>query len=175
MIEKMTLLVWNLFLNSCDLKVPPLSTTHHFPNYNLSLLDLIIVCSTDHVEKHEQCTGFAFSYHDRLYLSYKIKSPKVNSKILLQRNFGAMDMKNVQEDATNIDWSVVLNANTVNEQTIIFNSLLSQLNTIATWHSCTDSMGTHKIFTNPVAYSSIEEDFGKIEYGKIEVQMQPEL
>ncbi|CAK1597915.1 unnamed protein product [Parnassius mnemosyne] len=112
-------------VNGINLHILPHSATHAFPNCVPSLLDLILVSSIDHVAKHGQCNASAFSYHDLLYLCYKLKPPKAKQRILLRRNFSRMDLDKLREDTAKVDWSVVANA--VDEQISIFNSILTQL------------------------------------------------
>ncbi|CAK1588609.1 unnamed protein product [Parnassius mnemosyne] len=114
-------------IEAANLNILPLSETHFFPNCVPSLLDLVIVSSLDHVDKFGQCAANAFSYHDLLFLSYKIRPPKAKSRILLQRNFEEMDLEKLQKDAANMDWSVITKACSVDEQVALFNSFLVQL------------------------------------------------
>ena len=114
-------------VNSCNLHLPHLNATHFFPNCAPSLLDLIIVSSLDHIAKHGQCHADAFSFHDLIYLSYKVRPPKPKAKILLQRNFGGMNIDNLKDDALGIDWSVIAGVESVDEKIGLFNSLLIQL------------------------------------------------
>ena len=112
---------------SCNLHILPLSATHVSPGCNPSLLDLIMVSSTDFVSKHGQCPADAFSFHDLIYLSYNIRPPKNKSRILLRRNFGGMDRNRLCDDANRIDWSPVVRADTIDSKVEIFNSMLEQL------------------------------------------------
>ncbi|XP_045452179.1 uncharacterized protein LOC123661236 [Melitaea cinxia] len=114
-------------VNSVNMHILPLQATHYLPNCAPSLLDLILVSSPDHVEKHGQSSANAFSYHDLIFLSYKLKPPRAKSRILLQRNFGGMDLDRLREDAAGIDWSTVFNASGVDEKISNFNSLLIKL------------------------------------------------
>ncbi|XP_026325733.1 uncharacterized protein LOC113234594, partial [Hyposmocoma kahamanoa] len=114
-------------INSCNLHILPSNATHHFPNCTPSLLDLIAVSSPELVTKHGQFTADAFSYHDLVYLSYRVRVPKAKPKILLQRNFGAMDLDRLREDASRVDWSVVDSVGSVDEQVELFTSLLTHL------------------------------------------------
>ena len=114
-------------VTGANLNILPLAPTHKFPNCSPSLLDLIIVSSTDHVAKYGQCPATEFSYHDLLYISYKLKPPKAKSRTLLRRNFSGIDFERLRQDANNIDWSVVTNAQTVDEQVSLLTSLLIQL------------------------------------------------
>ncbi|XP_045457154.1 uncharacterized protein LOC123667240 [Melitaea cinxia] len=117
----------NSLITSSNLNILPLSATHCLPNRNPSLLDLIIVSSTDLVEKYGQCNALAFSYHDLIYLSYRLRPPKPKSRILMLRNFDGIDHDRLHEDAVKIDWSVVLTADTIDERVTTFNSLLTNL------------------------------------------------
>ena len=114
-------------INSSNLTLLPLTATHFFPNCTPSLLDLMFVSSPNHVVSHGQITADAFSYHDLLYLSYRIRTPKNKPKILMQRNFRAIDTTRLLDDARNINWSVVEEADDVNTQIKLFNNLLLKL------------------------------------------------
>ena len=114
-------------INSTNMHILPLSSTHSFPNCTPSLLDLILVSSIDHVELHGQCNAAAFSYHDLIFLSYKVKPPKAKSRILLQRNFTGMDLERLREDAEKIKWNMVYEQSTIELQVSVFNSLIIQL------------------------------------------------
>lgn len=100
---------------SSNLNILPLNATHHFPNCCPSLFDIILVSSTAHVAKHGQCTADAFSYHDLIHLSYKIRPPKAKPKILLQRNFSGMDVDELCADARKVDWSSIINMDSVDK------------------------------------------------------------
>ncbi|XP_045450988.1 uncharacterized protein LOC123659867 [Melitaea cinxia] len=114
-------------VKAANLNILPLSATHAFPNCSPSLLDLILVSSTTHVEKFGQCVATAFSYHDLLFLSYKLRPPKAKRKILMRRNFSGIDFDSLAEDVSKIDWSGVLNASSIDEKLNYFNSLITQL------------------------------------------------
>ncbi|XP_045502910.1 uncharacterized protein LOC123699906 [Colias croceus] len=113
--------------DSFNLHVLPLNPTHFFPNCSPSLLDLILVSNTDLVVKHGQLPAEAFSYHDLLFLSYKLRSPKIKPQILMQRSFGDMDLNRLADDAEKLDWGQVYGASDVNDMVTVFNSLLTQL------------------------------------------------
>ncbi|KAL0879002.1 hypothetical protein ABMA27_003982 [Loxostege sticticalis] len=114
-------------ISSCNLNILPLKATHFFPNCAPSLLDLMIVASTDHVAKHGQCHADAFSYHDLIYLSYKIRPPKSKAKFLLQRNFSGMNVDALRLDAAATDWSVIEQSENVDDKIALFNTLLLKL------------------------------------------------
>ncbi|CAH2216707.1 jg26201, partial [Pararge aegeria aegeria] len=114
-------------VQAANLRILPLSATHSFPNCTASLLDLVLVSSLDYVAKHGQCPADAFSYHDLLYLSYKIRPPKAKSRMLLQRNFSGMNLERLLEDAAKADWDDVRTGISIDEQVNIFNSILTKL------------------------------------------------
>ncbi|KAJ0182642.1 hypothetical protein K1T71_002011 [Dendrolimus kikuchii] len=112
---------------SCNLSVLPLCATHHSPNSNPTLLDLMLVSCPDLVSNHGQYSADAFSYHDLIFLSYQVRPPKVKSKILLQRNFGGMNVDILRMDALNIDWGSIVNSQFVDQKITLFNSALTGL------------------------------------------------
>ncbi|KAL4708179.1 hypothetical protein ACJJTC_005321 [Scirpophaga incertulas] len=107
-------------LRSTNLYIPALNATHHFPNCSPSLLDLILVSSLDHLVSHDQCPADSFSYHDAIYLSYKIRPLKSKPKILQLRNFSSMNVDKLCEDASNIDWLALYTSKSVDEKVDIF-------------------------------------------------------
>ena len=114
-------------VTGANLHILPLAATHSFPNCLPSLLDLALVSSIQYVEKHGQYPALAFSYHDLVYLSYKIKPPKAKSRILLRRNFGGIDWNQLRKDAAATNWHDIPNYVTINEQVAAFNSLILQI------------------------------------------------
>ncbi|KAJ0174165.1 hypothetical protein K1T71_010311 [Dendrolimus kikuchii] len=58
----------------------------------------------------------AFSYHDLIFVSYKLRPPKTKPKICMQRNFSGIDMDSLIKDAREIDWSEVYKAVSVDEK-----------------------------------------------------------
>ncbi|KAG7310019.1 hypothetical protein JYU34_004547 [Plutella xylostella] len=114
-------------VQSKNLHFLPLQATHHPPNSEPTLLDLIIVSSPDHVLKHGQFTADCFSYHDLLYLSYKVRTPKPKKRTILQRNFKNMDIQRLLEDAKDIEWARLNDIDNIDERVELFNSLLTNL------------------------------------------------
>ncbi|CAB3262078.1 unnamed protein product [Arctia plantaginis] len=114
-------------IKSSNLSILSLNPTHNLPNRNSSLLDLILVSSVEHVAKHGQCPADSFSYHDLLFLSYIIRTPKPKAKIISHRNFRNMNVENLRRDADNIDWSPLFNSQCVDEKTDIFTNNLMYL------------------------------------------------
>lgn len=103
------------------------NATHFFPDCTPSLLDLLIVSSLDRVSAHGQLSAEGFSYHDLLYLSYKIRPPKVKPTIVMRRSFKSFNNDNFLTDLNLIDWDVVLNASSLEDKVNIFNSILTEL------------------------------------------------
>lgn len=114
-------------VNASNMHILPLRATHNFPNCTPSLLDLIIVTALQRVAKHGQCSADGFSYHDLIFLSYKLLPPKSKPKVLIQRSFGTIDLEKLRNDANCIDWTQVINADNMDEKVDIFNSKLIQL------------------------------------------------
>ncbi|CAG4965207.1 unnamed protein product [Colias eurytheme] len=78
-------------VESHNLHLLPLNATHCAPNCIPSLLDLIIVSSPNLVSKYGQYPADAFSHHDLLLLSYRIRPPKHKPRVLLRRNFNGVE------------------------------------------------------------------------------------
>ena len=114
-------------VTSCNLHLLPLNATHFFPNCTPSLLDLMIVASPDHVARHGQVEADAFSYHNLVYLSYRIRPPKLKHRTLIQRNFKDMDLSRLCEDAENVNWSVIDSCATIDDKVFSFHKLLIEL------------------------------------------------
>ncbi|XP_026326830.1 uncharacterized protein LOC113235366 [Hyposmocoma kahamanoa] len=114
-------------VDSTNLSILPSSSTHHFSGCQPSLLDPIIVSSTDHISVHGQFPAEAFSYHDLVYLSYRIRCPKPKPRVVMQRNFKNFEESSFMRDLGGIDWDAVLRAQTIDLKMEIFNSMLIQI------------------------------------------------
>lgn len=114
-------------VEGANLQILPSNSTHHVPNCVPSLLDISIVSSLDHVATHGQFAADAFSYHDLIYLSYKIRPPKTKAKVVLQRNFKDMDHDLLRQDAGDTNWNQVYDADSVDAKVNSFNSILTSL------------------------------------------------
>ncbi|CAH2102080.1 unnamed protein product [Euphydryas editha] len=112
---------------SYNLHILPLAATHNIPDCNPSLLDLMLVTVPASVSKFGQCAADAFSHHDLIYLSYKLRPPKAKSRTLVQRSFTKMNIDCLRKDAQAIDWSVVTVPDSIDEIIDLLNSLLIQL------------------------------------------------
>ncbi|CAH2095156.1 unnamed protein product [Euphydryas editha] len=110
-----------------NLHILPLTATHNLPNCTPSLLDLMLVTAPASVSKFGQCAADAFSYHDLIYLSYKLRPPKAKSRTILQRSFGRMDLDCLRKDAQAIEWFTVTEPDSIDDKINIFNSLITQL------------------------------------------------
>ena len=109
---------------SYNLHILPMShPTHHFPNCKPSLIDIISVSNLNFVTSHGQMTA-PFSFHDLIFLSYKLRPPKVRDKIFLQRNFKHMDLEHLREDMRNINWSPILSSNNIDSMVDFLTSKL---------------------------------------------------
>lgn len=113
-------------LSSVNLHILPLSATHHSPNCSPSLLDLMIVSSPSNVSDHGQLPA-SFSYHNLLYLSYRIRTPKRKPKLLHLRSYKGMNLEALQRDASNIDWSPVADTSDIDQKVNLFNNIILEL------------------------------------------------
>ncbi|CAH2220906.1 jg13461 [Pararge aegeria aegeria] len=105
----------------------PKLATHFFPNCTPSKLDLMITSRAEHVVTHGQFSADAFSYHDLIYLSYKIRPPKVKPTVVMRRSFKNFNNDCFMSDLNNINWDSILGANTADDKISIFNSILTEL------------------------------------------------
>lgn len=164
-------------IKSSNMHILPTNATHYFPNSTPSLLDLIIVSSIDHVALHGQCTADAFSYHDLIFLSYKIRPPKAKPKTLLLRNFGNLNLENLRNDASSIDWAPLLNSDSIDDKITTFNSILLKLYDVhaplkpiklkhlpAPWLTSDIKLIMHKKDTAKAKYKSRPSDVNKTRY-----------
>lgn len=90
-------------------------------------LDLILISSLSHVSKHNQYPADAFSFHDMLFLSYKICPLKAKLKVSLLQNFEGMDLECLHQVARNLNWSAVIDGVTIDDKVEGLNRTLTQL------------------------------------------------
>ncbi|KAL4705441.1 hypothetical protein ACJJTC_009075 [Scirpophaga incertulas] len=109
-----------------DLSILPSNATHYFPNSNPSLIDLTIVSRTANVLSHGQLTA-SFSYHDLIYASYKLRPPKRKSRVIQRRNFRDINLDLLRQDAAGIDWSKLLESDSVDTKVTILTTQIVQL------------------------------------------------
>ena len=114
-------------INSANLNILPTNATHSFPGCAPSLLDLMIVSSTERVATFGQMSADAFSYHDLVYLSYKIRPPKLKPTVVMRRCFNNIDNEKFMNDLASIDWDCIFCAGNINDKLNIFNSILTEL------------------------------------------------
>lgn len=107
-------------VNSLNLNLLPLSPTHHTSSSS-SLLDLIFCSNSDLISKYGQFPAPAFSHHDLIFLSYRVKLPKIKPKILLLRNFNNIVNDDIINDASKINWSMLEHMDSVDEMVSFFN------------------------------------------------------
>ena len=112
--------------SSMNINILPLAATHHAPNFQPSLIDLILVSNRDFVASHGQLTS-PFSYHDLIYLSYKLRAPKRTSKYLLLRSYKGVDLAALRKDATKIDWTPIFTCDDIDQKVDLFNSIIAEL------------------------------------------------
>ncbi|CAH2090128.1 unnamed protein product [Euphydryas editha] len=87
----------------------------------------MLVSSVSHVENHGQLPAEGFSYHDLLFLSYKIRPPKEKPTTVMRRNFSNFNNTDFLQDLNELDWDAIYTAETIEEKLRIFNNHLLQL------------------------------------------------
>lgn len=102
-------------IDSTNLNLLDLSPTHH-THTNDTLLDLILTTDTYLVSTHGQISAPAFSHHDLIYASVKIKVPKIKPLSLNQRNFKRMNVSQLESDAAAVDWMIIEQLDTVDQK-----------------------------------------------------------
>ncbi|XP_059050186.1 uncharacterized protein LOC131845167 [Achroia grisella] len=114
-------------LDTADLFILPLRPTHQNPDTDDSWLDIICTSSKDYVIDYNQYSAPAFSRHDLLLLSYRIKPLKLKPIIANVRNFNKIDTTLLNRDATLIDWKPLLSSTDINDKISLFNTHILQL------------------------------------------------
>lgn len=102
-------------IESANLLILDLTPTHH-TSTNDSLLDLIVCSDTDLIATHGQLSAPAFSHHDLIFASIKIKTPKPKPVILNQRNFAGIDTADFERHAACTKWEKVETFETIDEK-----------------------------------------------------------
>ncbi|KAJ2939918.1 hypothetical protein O0L34_g6624 [Tuta absoluta] len=113
--------------DSLDLNILPMAATHFPHNGPPSLLDLIITTSTELVATHGQMNAAAFSAHDLIYASFKIRPPKRRHKTILIRNYGKIDREAFMSDLAEADWESISEGNDVDSKVAAFQTLILSL------------------------------------------------
>lgn len=102
-------------IESSNLNVLELSPTHHTSSSD-TLIDLIICSDTDLIATHGQLSAPAFSHHDLLFASIKIKIPKQRPIILNQRNLVGIDGTKFESHALSTSWEDIEALQTADEK-----------------------------------------------------------
>ena len=104
----------------------PLQPTHHNTVGDDTWLDLILTSNPSLVSSHGQLIAPGFSHHDLVFLSYILKPPKSKPAFLNRRAFAQMNTEKLIEDVSNIDWTLLEEAATVDDK-VNFNSIVIKL------------------------------------------------
>ncbi|XP_052750401.1 uncharacterized protein LOC128200581 [Galleria mellonella] len=117
-------------LDFADISILPLKPTHYNPDTDDSWLDIICTSLIDHVIEYDQFSAPAFSRHDLLLLSYKIKPIKPlkpKPTIARVRNFNRIDVDLLCRDAALIDWKPLLDSCNIDDKIVLFNAQILSL------------------------------------------------
>ncbi|CAK1579495.1 unnamed protein product [Parnassius mnemosyne] len=118
-------------INSVNLSILPLKATHSNFSTADSWIDLIIT-SSNKVASYGQFPAPGFSNHDLIFLSYKLKPPKHIPHTIKLRSYARLNRDSLINEVSAIDWSSVLNTDSINDMVMEFNSkLLNIYNTHA--------------------------------------------
>ncbi|CAH2102702.1 unnamed protein product [Euphydryas editha] len=99
----------------------------YFTDKVMPIPKLMMLTTPTSVLKRGQCAVDAFSYHDLIYLPYKLRPLKAKSRILLLRSFRKMKLDRLREDAQSIKWSAVTEISSIIDKIEVFNSLITRL------------------------------------------------
>ncbi|KAI5643529.1 hypothetical protein NE865_04513 [Phthorimaea operculella] len=100
----------------------------HFPhNGPPSLLDLAISSSPELVAAYGQFNAPAFSQHDLIYASFKIRPPKRRHKTIVIRDYSRIDKEAFERDLAAADWGLVFGSDDVDGKVAAFQLLLISL------------------------------------------------
>ncbi|XP_063897719.1 uncharacterized protein LOC135118779 [Helicoverpa armigera] len=114
-------------VESSSLHILPLQATHRSTVGDDSWLDLILTSDLSLVSSHGQFIAPGFSHHDLIFLSYILKPPKSKPKVLHRRCFARMNVDQLLNDAAEIDWTPLIEADSVNDKLEIFNNRVNVL------------------------------------------------
>ncbi|KOB70749.1 reverse transcriptase [Operophtera brumata] len=103
-----------------------LDTTFHVNDINTKL-DLILTGDSERISTYGQFPAPGFSHHDLTFASVKLKSPKQRPRIVMHRNFAAVDHDRLRIDAEALDWSQLYNASNIDDMVSAFNKSLTAL------------------------------------------------
>lgn len=107
-------------LSSLNFTILDLGPTHHTASSD-SLLDLIITSHLDYVATHGQLAAPAFSHHDLIFSSLKIRTPKPKPVILHQRNFSQLNLDSLLSDASLVNWSDIESISSLDDKVVFLN------------------------------------------------------
>lgn len=112
-------------LSSVNLNILPTGTTFHLPDYS-SILDLMLVMVPRKV-KNFGITGAPFSPHDLMYLSYDLRCPKSQHKIIQYRDYKHLDVELLVSEARASDWGSIRRCVSVDEKVEILTNIITSL------------------------------------------------
>lgn len=113
-------------IESTNLNLLDLHPTHHSLTTS-TLLDLIITSDVDLVKSHGQFSAPGFSHHDLVFASIKFKPPKPKAIVLKQRQFSRLNVSNLVNDASKIDWSEIEQTTSMDDKVATLNSNIVKL------------------------------------------------
>ena len=112
--------------NSLKIQVLPLNSTHH-TRTSESWIDILATTNPSKVLHHGQIPAPGISKHDVIYLSYSLRLPKHEPKIISYRDLKAIDNISLINDSYTVPWHIIENIPDINGKVETFNSMVLHL------------------------------------------------
>ncbi|KAJ8887750.1 hypothetical protein PR048_013968 [Dryococelus australis] len=109
-------------LSCMNITVCPLGATHH-----TAWIDLMFTSKPKLVLTHGQTSAPGISFHDLIFLSYKLRPPKFKPKIFTYRDFKNIDTDNLNSDAALIPWHEINAIDNLDEKICRFSQMITDL------------------------------------------------
>lgn len=110
-------------VGACNLQLVSLNPTYHTPTSD-TLLDLILVDDVDKVAKEGQYPVPFLSWHDLVYIYYKIPLSSFTPRMITYRCFRGFNIDTLNEELSKIDWSSLFSEVDINNKVLLLNSII---------------------------------------------------
>lgn len=113
-------------VSSVNLCILPTTATYHIPSCS-SLLDLMLVVVPRKVKHFNNVGAPGFSNHDLVHLSYDMRCPKSQHKILQYRDYRNLNVELLVSEARQLDWGAIRRCDCVEEKVSILTNIITSL------------------------------------------------
>lgn len=120
----------------------------HFTSTNNTLLDLFLLSDKNKILLYDQLSAPCFSKHDLIFLSYNFKTTP-RKKELFYYDFNKIDYTVLSTEFENIDWNLIYNMYSADEQIQFLNNNVNYL-----FHTTTPVRKIQDRATNPCWFNS---------------------